>query len=237
MVRSAHQSLRVCVSGISFAQAGCEHEEGRHETTEPEPTCCSDTHCSADVAAGPRIGLRRCEVSQPERASGTGSSCRAPAVSRHSTRPSRGVPGRRRRSRRNTRLFEASLADQAKRRAWQQYRPRALCVAFGHAAHDGRHSRLSGIIVTPDTTYILVGDQDQPRRIFTDGRDWPKEIDADLRRLLHRPLDRRGWRRQLRRARGRDPRLQGAARLRFIRPAAAPRQRVDLQGALLSRQG
>ncbi len=31
-------------------------------------------------------------------------------------------------------------------------------------------------VVTPERTYVLVGDQEQPRRIFTDGRDWPKEI-------------------------------------------------------------
>jgi hypothetical protein len=31
-------------------------------------------------------------------------------------------------------------------------------------------------IVTPDTTYILVGMYDHYRRIFTDGRDWPQEI-------------------------------------------------------------
>lgn len=31
-------------------------------------------------------------------------------------------------------------------------------------------------VVTPDTTYILIGHYDHFRRIFTDGRDWPKEI-------------------------------------------------------------
>jgi hypothetical protein len=31
-------------------------------------------------------------------------------------------------------------------------------------------------LVTPDTTYILVGMYDHYRRIFTDGRDWPKDI-------------------------------------------------------------
>jgi hypothetical protein len=33
------------------------------------------------------------------------------------------------------------------------------------------------IIVTPDVTYILVGGNDHYRRIFTDGRDRPKEIE------------------------------------------------------------
>jgi hypothetical protein len=32
-------------------------------------------------------------------------------------------------------------------------------------------------IVTPDTTYIVIADYDPLRRIFTDGRDWPKEIE------------------------------------------------------------
>jgi len=32
-------------------------------------------------------------------------------------------------------------------------------------------------VVTPDTTYILIGWYDHYRRIFTDGRDWPAEIE------------------------------------------------------------
>jgi hypothetical protein len=32
-------------------------------------------------------------------------------------------------------------------------------------------------VVTPYTTYILVGGNDHYRRIFTDGREWPKEIE------------------------------------------------------------
>jgi hypothetical protein len=32
-------------------------------------------------------------------------------------------------------------------------------------------------IVTPETTYILVGGNDHFRRIFTDGRNWPKQIE------------------------------------------------------------
>jgi hypothetical protein len=35
-------------------------------------------------------------------------------------------------------------------------------------------------VVTPDTTYVLIGWYDHFRRIFTDGRDWPKEIDPTL---------------------------------------------------------
>jgi hypothetical protein len=32
-------------------------------------------------------------------------------------------------------------------------------------------------VVTPETTYVLVGWYDHYRRIFTDGRDWPKDIE------------------------------------------------------------
>jgi hypothetical protein len=32
-------------------------------------------------------------------------------------------------------------------------------------------------VVTPDTTYILVGGNDHYRRIFTDGRDWPQDVE------------------------------------------------------------
>src|SRR5579871_1751126 len=32
-------------------------------------------------------------------------------------------------------------------------------------------------VVTPRTTYILIADYDPLRRIFTDGRDWPKTIE------------------------------------------------------------
>jgi hypothetical protein len=35
-------------------------------------------------------------------------------------------------------------------------------------------------IVTPDTTYVLVGGSDHYRRIFTDGRDWPKDIEPSF---------------------------------------------------------
>jgi hypothetical protein len=32
-------------------------------------------------------------------------------------------------------------------------------------------------VVTPATTYILIGSDDHHRRIFTDGRDWPADIE------------------------------------------------------------
>ena len=47
-------------------------------------------------------------------------------------------------------------------------------------------------VITPDTTYILIGVDDHYRRIFTDERDWPQDIQPTLLRLLYRALDRRG---------------------------------------------
>jgi hypothetical protein len=32
-------------------------------------------------------------------------------------------------------------------------------------------------VVTPETTYVMIGSYDHYRRIYTDGRDWPKEIE------------------------------------------------------------
>ena len=32
-------------------------------------------------------------------------------------------------------------------------------------------------VVTPETTYVLIGGADHYRRIFTDGRDWPKDLE------------------------------------------------------------
>src|SRR6195256_1911314 len=31
-------------------------------------------------------------------------------------------------------------------------------------------------VITPETTYILLGGEDPLRRVYTDGRDWPKDI-------------------------------------------------------------
>jgi hypothetical protein len=35
-------------------------------------------------------------------------------------------------------------------------------------------------IITPETTYVLVDWVEHTRRIYTDGRDWPKEIEPTL---------------------------------------------------------
>jgi hypothetical protein len=71
-------------------------------------------------------------------------------------------------------IFEASVADQA---------------AGGHGNQRGWSCRTSGmpimmtlfepmeIIVLPETTYIRIDQHNTQRRIFTDGRTWPDEIE------------------------------------------------------------
>ncbi len=71
-------------------------------------------------------------------------------------------------------IFEASLADQANGGLGNNV-DRARCAPSG-MPHMMVAFRGLEFIVTPEVTYILVGDQDQPRRIFTDERAWPKEI-------------------------------------------------------------
>src|SRR5215813_640215 len=75
-------------------------------------------------------------------------------------------------------ILEDSLADQA----------------AGGAGNNVDHSKcgVSGMpwmmvafrplefVITPETTYVLIADYDALRRIFTDGRDWPAEIDPTL---------------------------------------------------------
>ncbi len=45
-------------------------------------------------------------------------------------------------------------------------------------------------VVTPQTTYVLIEMYDHYRRIFTDGRHWPTQIEPNLCGLLDRPLNR-----------------------------------------------
>ena len=74
-------------------------------------------------------------------------------------------------------ILEASIADQAQGGLGN------FPTTTGRAA--GMPHMMMGFIpmefvVTPDTTYVLIGMYDHFRRIFTDGRDWPKEIEPTL---------------------------------------------------------
>jgi hypothetical protein len=68
-------------------------------------------------------------------------------------------------------ILEASLADQAKGGHGNAV-DYARCLAGGMPSMMIAFQPLE-FIVTNDTTYVIVADQDHLRRIFTDGRDWP----------------------------------------------------------------
>src|SRR5882757_588819 len=69
-------------------------------------------------------------------------------------------------------VLEDSMADQA-RGGLGNY-PTARCLPGGMPRMMA--SQRQEYIVTPETTYLLLGSE--LRRIFTDGRDWPADIEA-----------------------------------------------------------
>src|ERR1700731_1419820 len=69
-------------------------------------------------------------------------------------------------------VLEASLADQAKG-GQGNFEGHALCLPAGMPLMMVAFRPLE-FVITPDTTYVLVGGLVSFRRIFTDGRDWPK---------------------------------------------------------------
>jgi len=74
-------------------------------------------------------------------------------------------------------VLEDSMADQAQGGLGNY--PSAWCLPGGMP----RMMSLPTMeyVVTPETTYILTDGSDFYRRIFTDGRDWPKEIEPSYR--------------------------------------------------------
>ena len=72
-------------------------------------------------------------------------------------------------------VLEASLADQAKG-GQGNFIGHAQCLPAGMPFMMVA-TRPLDIVVTPYSTYILVGGNDHYRRIYTDGRDWPEEIE------------------------------------------------------------
>ena len=71
-------------------------------------------------------------------------------------------------------VLEASIADQAKGGLGNF--PTTLGRPAG-MPHMMMAFQPLEFVVTPETTYILIGSYDHYRRIFTDGRDWPAEIE------------------------------------------------------------
>jgi hypothetical protein len=77
-------------------------------------------------------------------------------------------------------VLEASLADQANG-GQGNWPSGARCLTPGMPAIMTVYGEME-IVVLPETTYILLNhNMDIHRRIFTDGRDWPKEIEPTFR--------------------------------------------------------
>jgi hypothetical protein len=73
-------------------------------------------------------------------------------------------------------VLEASLADQAEG-GQGNFEHHALCLPAGMPLMMIAFRPLE-FVVTPETTYVLIGGSDHYRRIFTDGRDWPESSEA-----------------------------------------------------------
>jgi hypothetical protein len=75
-------------------------------------------------------------------------------------------------------VLEASLADQA-RGGLGNSSEHVMCRGAGMPFMMIAFRPLE-FVITPGTTYVLIADFDALRRIFTDGRDWPAEIEPTL---------------------------------------------------------
>jgi hypothetical protein len=85
-------------------------------------------------------------------------------------------------------VLEASLADQAKG-GQGNFTDGSRCLAYGMplmmtAFYPQEY------VITPDTTHILINNADHGRRIYTDGRDWPTQLEPTYQGLLHRQMGR-----------------------------------------------
>jgi hypothetical protein len=72
-------------------------------------------------------------------------------------------------------ILEASVADQAKGGLGNNVE-HSQCSASGMPFMMIAFRPLE-FVITPETTYILIADYDPLRRVFTDGRNWPKTIE------------------------------------------------------------
>jgi hypothetical protein len=74
-------------------------------------------------------------------------------------------------------IFEANLVDQAN--GGQGTTPTYKCLSPGMPRVTNGYGEIEWV-VTPETTYYLVEHILDNRRIFTDGREWPKDIEPTL---------------------------------------------------------
>src|SRR5205823_1097424 len=70
-------------------------------------------------------------------------------------------------------VLEDSMADQAKGGLGNYPTARCLPGGMPRMMTFGEHE----YVITPETTYILIGGEDHFRRIFTDARDWPTDVE------------------------------------------------------------
>jgi hypothetical protein len=74
-------------------------------------------------------------------------------------------------------LFEANLKDQAAGGAGLDQTN--TCISPGMPRVTNGYGQIE-MVVTPRTTYLMVEHINDNRRIYTDGRDWPEEIEPTL---------------------------------------------------------
>ena len=127
-------------------------------------------------------------------------------------------------------ILEASLADQAAGGSGldRDY----VCFPAGMPRMMNVYSTME-VIVMPEVTHILMGFLHENRRIFTDGRGWPADLEPSAAGYsIGQWIDSDGDR-PLRCPAGGDARIQGPAHPRQHRPAAARGQSDHRQGAVL----
>ena len=73
-------------------------------------------------------------------------------------------------------IFEANLADQAA--GGQAGDPTFMCLSPGMPRIMGAYTPME-VVVTPQTTYIMIDHIHDNRRIHTDGRDFPADMEDD----------------------------------------------------------
>jgi hypothetical protein len=73
-------------------------------------------------------------------------------------------------------VFEDSMADQAKGGEGNFFDHAVRCMPGGMPIMTIAFTPLE-FVVTPETTYVLTGNTEPNRRIYTDGRDWPPDLE------------------------------------------------------------
>jgi len=129
-------------------------------------------------------------------------------------------------------IHAANLADQ--KAGGQGTDPTYTCLAPGMPRAMVAYEAME-IIITPDTTHLLIDHIHDSRRIYTDGREWPKDSDPTFAGYsIGRWLDENGdGRFDALEVETRD--FPRAPRFRRKRTSAPFRQPNDRQGADISR--